>query len=260
MIFLKLGGSLITDKTLPNTPRMDVIDRLADEIASAKAENDELRLLLGHGSGSFGHPAAARHRTHLGAVSDEEWRGFAEVWLVAQRLNRLVMDALIAAGLPAVSFPPSASAISRDNILTDLNIKPIRRGLQAGLLPVVYGDVAFDEEQGSTILSTEQIFSYLAKELQPNRVLLAGREPGVFASYPEREELLPLLNNLNQPHLSQEDVEGQDVTGGMAGKVTWALGLAKALPKTEIRIFSGEDPGTVHKAILGADVGTRIQD
>ncbi|MEZ4718850.1 MAG: hypothetical protein R2851_22555 [Caldilineaceae bacterium] len=35
-IFLKLGGSLITDKRAPETPRLDVIHRLAAEIAAAR--------------------------------------------------------------------------------------------------------------------------------------------------------------------------------------------------------------------------------
>ncbi len=34
MIFLKLGGSLITDKTRDNTPRLEVIHRLARELAA----------------------------------------------------------------------------------------------------------------------------------------------------------------------------------------------------------------------------------
>ena len=38
LVFLKLGGSLITDKTQASTPRIEVIERLVDEIANAKRE------------------------------------------------------------------------------------------------------------------------------------------------------------------------------------------------------------------------------
>ncbi|MCK4693468.1 MAG: hypothetical protein KAT23_07545, partial [Anaerolineales bacterium] len=109
MILLKLGGSLITDKQRPETPRPQVLSRLAKEIAQAKQEQPELQLVVGHGSGSFGHTAAARYGTHLGASSAADWLGFAKVWAAAQRLNRLVIDALIEVGLPAIAFPPSAS-------------------------------------------------------------------------------------------------------------------------------------------------------
>ena len=57
-VFLKLGGSLITDKTQKRTPRREVIRRLADEIATERSENSELHLVIGHGSGSFGLIAA----------------------------------------------------------------------------------------------------------------------------------------------------------------------------------------------------------
>ena len=53
--FLKLGGSLITDKSRPQTARLDVLERLASEIAQAYHKHPDLSLVIGHGSGSFGH-------------------------------------------------------------------------------------------------------------------------------------------------------------------------------------------------------------
>lgn len=53
--------------------------------------------------------------------------------------------------------------------------------LANGILPVVYGDVVFDEVRGGTILSTEDLFQHLAHQLHPERVLLAGLEAGVWA-------------------------------------------------------------------------------
>ena len=62
-IFLKLGGSLITDKRSAETPRPDVIRQLAAEIADARRRNPDLRLVIGHGSGSFGHVFGHRYGT-----------------------------------------------------------------------------------------------------------------------------------------------------------------------------------------------------
>ena len=107
LVFVKLGGSVITVKTEPETARLQVIERLAGEIATALTSHPDLRLVLGHGSGSFGHPAAQRHGTHLGVHSLAGWQGFAEVAATAARLNRLVAGALLAAGVPAWSIQPS---------------------------------------------------------------------------------------------------------------------------------------------------------
>src|SRR5574341_801580 len=114
LYFLKLGGSLITDKTKPRALRMDVLDRLSAEVAAACSQNPALHLVVGNGAGSFGHIPARRYGTRQGVHTPKDWAGFAEVWHEAAALNRLVTDALHAAGLPAVAFPPSASVTARD--------------------------------------------------------------------------------------------------------------------------------------------------
>ena len=258
VVFLKLGGSLITDKARPETARLEVLTRLAREISEARAERPEMRLLLGHGSGSFGHPAAARYGTRAGARTPEEWRGFQQVWWAAHRLNRHVMDALLQAGLPAVSFPPSSHALCEGGELVELAAEPITRALEAGLLPVVQGDVAFDRTWGATIVSTEQVLGHLAGLLRPARVLLAGAEQGVYARFPAAGEPLQELRDRDLAGLSIGSAAEADVTGGMAGKVAWGLQLAAELPGTEIRIFSGALAGNLRSALEGAALGTLI--
>ena len=258
MILLKLGGSLITDKHRPETPRPRVLSRLVMEIAHAKREQPELKLVVGHGSGSFGHTVAARYRTHLGASNVADWLGFVAVWAAAQRLNRLVIDALIEVGFPAIAFPPSTSAIADDGIMVEMAIEPIKRALENSLLPVVYGDVAFDRARGASILSTEKVFAYLAKHLQPDRVLLAGHDPGVYADYPQSDEILPVVTEQDLLQINLEGAAAPDVTGGMMNKVQEAMALARTIPDLEVRIFSGEEPGTLTSALLGGSPGTRI--
>jgi isopentenyl phosphate kinase len=258
MIFLKLGGSLITDKARPEAARHDVLRRLAEEIVSARKEHPALRLLIGHGSGSFGHVAAARTRTHEGAATPQDWLGFAEVWRAANLLNRIVVDVLADAGLPVISFPPSASALARSGEVVGLAHEPIERALAHGLLPLVQGDVVFDEQRGSSIVSTERVFTWLTARLQPRRILLAGTDLGVFSDFPANQELMPTVS---QDHLAEGAVGGSaaiDVTGGMADKVRSALDWARLDPDLEVLIFSGEIPGQLEAALRGESPGTRV--
>jgi isopentenyl phosphate kinase len=258
MIFLKLGGSLITDKAMPETARIDVLARLASEIAAARRAEPSIRILIGHGSGSFGHIAAAAFRTHEGASTSREWRGFAAVWRSANRLNRLVVDSLADVGLPVISFPPSASAVAADGEIESLALGSIVRALAHGLVPLVQGDVSFDTKRGACILSTERIFSWLAPVLQPTRILLAGSDAGVFADYPNSTRVVEVFS---QDALQLFSVEGSpqtDVTGGMAEKVRSALSWSRADPHLEVRIFSGEERGSVQAALLGDRPGTQV--
>lgn len=260
MIFLKLGGSLITDKGTPRTPRLEVIDRICGEIKSALDSDPELQILLGHGSGSFGHFPASKYQTRDGVKSPADWLGFAEVWRDAAALNRLVMDSLSAAGLPGICFPPSGAVLSQHRKVQIWNLEPLCTALKNHLIPVVYGDVVFDSELGGTILSTEDLFVHLAAELRPERILLAGLDPGVWMDYPERTSLLTEISPADQ--VLSEFAIGQsaatDVTGGMAEKVYQMLDLIRSYPTMDALIFSGQEPGSVQEALLGEQLGTRI--
>jgi isopentenyl phosphate kinase len=261
LVFLKLGGSLITDKDTPRTPRSDILARLAAEIGDACRQNTQMQLVLGHGSGSFGHTPASRYGTRQGVRNRRGWLGFAEVWKEARALNQLVVEALETAGLPVIAFPPSAAVTARDGQALRWDLHPLRAALDAGLLPLVNGDTIFDEQRGGTILSTEDLFIYLARELRPRRILLAGREEGVWADYPACTHLVAEITPANYGIVAAQ-VGGSasvDVTGGMLEKVRTMLDLTGDLPGFEARIFSGLVPGLVRQALLGANPGTGIR-
>lgn len=260
LTFLKLGGSLITDKTRRHTAQKGVITRLADEIATALIKQPDLRLIIGHGSGSFGHVPAKKYGTRQGVHTPREWQGFQEVWYEASRLNCILTEALHAAGLHALAFPASAAVIAREGEIKEWDINPLTAAIEHNLLPVVYGDVTFDEILGGTILSTEDLFVHLAGWLQPRRILLAGLEDGVWEDYPQCTRLIPEITAQNFDQLSRSlgSSASTDVTGGMASKVRQALAMLELTPGAEAFIFSGVTPGNVQLALLGARLGTHL--
>lgn len=259
--FLKLGGSLITDKNQPHTVRAGALKRLAQEIADALQLRHDLQLLIGHGSGSFGHVPAENYGTRQGVSSAEGWWGFVEVYREARFLNQLVLESLLEAGLPVISFPPSAAVISAAGRVQSWDIQPIQAALATGLIPLVNGDVIFDVRRGGTILSTEELFAHLALELNPQRILLAGIEAGVWQDYPACKQLAGSItpDTFNVQDRSLTGAAAVDVTGGMRQKVEIMLSLARQIPGLEAIIFSGEEPGLVYQALLGDLPGTVIR-
>ncbi len=248
LTFLKLGGSLITDKSSQETARHDAIRRLAQEIKLALADRPDLRLVIGHGSGSFGHVIAKQYQTHLGVEGWDNWRGFAKVSVVAARLNQIVLEELDSVGVPVFRIQPSASAICEGGKLVELATEPIERALQKGLVPLVHGDVSIDRVQGGTIISTEKIFGYLAGKLSPARILLAGDFEGVWDHHKQLiAEITP--DNFEQIQSALGGSAATDVTGGMATKVSSMLMLAEATPGLQIHIFSGQIAGNVQQAL-----------
>lgn len=259
MLFLKLGGSLITDKTRDNTPRMEVLQRLAHEIRNYLDDRHPEPLLIGHGSGSFGHAAAKKYGTRTGVHSADDWRGFAEVSVVAARLNRIVADALFDAGVPVVSVLPSASTGCADGRIVRFDLRLIETALAHHLTPLVMGDVALDSIRGGTIVSTEEVFAYLADHMPVSRILLAGETAGVYRSM-DQPDILPVITPTTWQEV-QHGIgasRGADVTGGMAGKVRDMLALASAYPGMPIRIFSGLIEGSLTRALNNESIGTLL--
>ncbi len=260
LFFLKLGGSLITEKGQPYTPRPEKLADLAAQMSAACRQRPDMRLVVGHGSGSFGHAAARAYSFERGAQSAAEWRGFSEVWYQAARLNHLVIEALHDADLPVIAFPPVASVSTHEGKIFIWDLYYIQAALQAGLIPVIHGDVVFDQALGGAIVSTETLFAHLARALRPERILLAGQEEGVWERFPQRtrliREITPQTFESQKEHL-QGSAE-PDVTGGMLTKVIQMLALIRELPDLQIVIFSGETPGNVQDALLGKTPGSLL--
>ena len=260
LLFLKLGGSLITDKNIAHSARLEVMERIAGEIARSLKVNPGLKLLLGHGSGSFGHIAARKFNTRDGVKTSREWQGFAEVWQEARALNTIMIETLARAGLPVITFSPCSQVITRSHLVENWDVSGINTALENGLLPIVYGDVVFDKLIGGTILSTEEQFEYLATKLKPARILLAGIEPGVWQDFPARNGLFQLITptriELVDKYLSVS--ESPDVTGGMRSKVYSMLNLVKSGHCDEVCIFSGREDESIFNAITGLCSGTTI--
>ena len=261
LTFVKFGGSVITDKTGQEAPDLPLIRRLAAELRAALDQaGAEDRLIIGHGSGSFGHTYARRYGIHLGLAAGADWMGFAQTAAAALRLNRIVVDELLAAGVPAISFQPSATLLSQAGQLLEWDTAAIGRALTHGLVPVVHGDVAFDLSQGSAIISTEQLLGALActPALSPKRIILVG-EAGVFTADPRanpQAQRIPPINSANIKAVlaGAGASHGADVTGGMRSKVAMMWRLVEANPGLTVQLI-GTVPGLLTQALLGAATG-----
>ncbi|HWR66365.1 MAG TPA: isopentenyl phosphate kinase [Bellilinea sp.] len=260
ILFLKLGGSLITDKLNARTARKDTIQRLAGEIQSARLAQPDVQFVLGHGSGSFGHVPADKYHTRRGVHSWKDWEGFLEVWRQARELNQIMLEELTQVGMPVMAFPPSAFIQAADGQPATVQADPLRSALQAGLVPLVAGDVIFDRVLGGTIFSTEDVFLALAPHLLPDRILICGMEAGVWQDFPANTELITHITPSSFKTLDRKlsGSAGIDVTGGMRTKVDQMVALVSQFPQAQVQIFSGEAPGTLSEVLMGHPHGTLI--
>ena len=255
LVFVKLGGSIITDKLRAATPCPQTIERLATEIKAAQDARPDLRLLLGHGSGSFGHVVGKKYRVHEGIADDQDWWGYAETGTVAARLNRIVADTLLRVGVPIVSVQPSASAHCRGGELVSMEVHPVEQALRHRLVPLVYGDVAFDELQGCTIISTETVLAYLACKLHPARMVMVGQVNGVYDRDPLRNAAAQHIARITAQTFPDINAQlgrshGVDVTGGMLSKVREMISLVAKGHTHRVHLISGRREGALTRVLL----------
>jgi len=260
LILLKLGGSLITEKARPETPRREAIARLAGEIARAARETS-CRLIVGHGSGSFGHVAARESGIAAGLRSPDQRPGVSRTQERAAALHRIVIEALLEAGSLPYSIAPSSCLVSDGGRPAEIAAGPLLLALDRGLLPVLYGDVVMDHAWGVSICSTENLFEILARTLLDHgytirRALWLGETDGLYDS---AGHTLPRLSSgdLKRAAGAIGAPSGTDVTGGMLHRVETALALARlGIPSL---LANGLTPGLLERAVRGESVpGTEV--
>ncbi len=262
LTIVKLGGSLITDKRREAHARNAVIHRLSGEVATALPELGT-GLVIGHGSGSFGHVAAHRYGLGKGPFRPEtsEAIGVGITQDQAARLHRLVMHELLEQGVPAFGWAPSSALVARRGKPVRGTIEPLWEALANGWVPVIYGDVITDLEWGAGICSTETAVAYLVgrwrrRGVRVRRVIWCGETRGI---YDRDGTTIETLDSRGGSALRSqiEGAAGTDVTGGMRLRLDTALALARA--GIESLLIDGRVEGLLGRALAGGSVpGTRV--
>ena len=238
-VVLKLGGSVITEKDQPETVASDRLER-----AAAVVGEDTGPLVLVHGGGSFGHPAA-----EAAGVSPEagthDAAAVRTIHAAMGRLNDEVLHALGEAGVAAVPVRPLSTGFRTENGEVAVHTGGIQTMLEEGFVPVLHGDVIASQGNGATIVSGDELVVALARDLDAARVGLCTTVPGVLD---ETDEIIPSIEDFDAVADLLGGSRATDVTGGMAGKVQALLGL-----ETDAHVFDldglagfleGRAPGT----------------
>ncbi len=261
LILIKIGGSSITDTSREGIAKPEVIRRLAEEVGQAGKNTN---VILGHGSGSFGHIIGKKYAVQKGLINEKSREGAALTQNIAAQLHRIVINEFCLKGINALSFPPSAGAITRNRRITDWNLSAMQAALECGFLPVTCGDVVMDSQLGATIISTEEALRYIAEKLKPHKVILGGDIDGVFTANPKTTKDARLIKEINSKNI-EEALKGAgestkvDVTGGMKTKLEYAYEIARSC-HTVCQIVNIDVPGRLRSAMMNDEVtGTIIR-
>ncbi len=162
LILVKIGGSCISDKSIPKSLHENVIDNICSQIKRAGRD-----VLLVHGGGSFGHPLAKTYKINEGRLQSVENQatGFTMTHTAMIELNTIVVKKFIAHGMDAYPVQPSAIYINKNGFIHDGWVRSIDALIEEGFVPVLHGDTVVDVSRGWGILSGDAIMVHLANNL-----------------------------------------------------------------------------------------------
>lgn len=247
MFIIKLGGSVITDKTKECCFKEKTMNNLAKNIKKANKET-----IIVHGAGSFGHILAKQYKLDQGYQNPGQIKGFTLTHEKVQTLNSLVLKSLHKNEIHGVSISPHSIVKLNNYKLEKMDFKVFEEYLQKKFTPVTFGDVVLDRKLGFSICSGDLLVQELAKRFKPKRVIFVIDEDGLYTANPKIDKNAQLIEKTTIPELEKLSTfadKHADVTGGMKGKINTIKNIAQN--GIDIVLLNGNKPDRLYDALVG---------
>ncbi|MBN2603316.1 MAG: isopentenyl phosphate kinase family protein [Candidatus Thermoplasmatota archaeon] len=249
MIILKIGGSVITNKSQENTFKKQTMDRLSKEI-----KRSGKKIILVHGAGSFGHITAKKYGLQNGFQEAEQIRGFSLTHKAVQKLNSYVIESLYNQDIPAISLPPHSMLRLNNHMLKTFEFEIFNMYLKRGFFPVTFGDVVLDDTLGISICSGDLLVLSLVKYFKPEKAIFVTDEDGLYTKNPKINSDAELINSITENELENLTTDADshdDVTEGMKGKIDTIKNISKC--GIDTILLNGNKQGRLYNVLVGED-------
>lgn len=255
---LKIGGSVITDKSKPYSIRRNIVRRIARELKPYLSLNN--KLILVHGGGSYGH-YIVRMYDELARKKDAQY--YSMVTISMNELSLKIAEILRLENIPVTIVPSHVVfRLNKENNIEPYNIRVIIDHLEQGIIPILYGDLVLGRN-AFPVLSGDDISWYLACKLKASRLLFATSVDGIYAGPVGKSPIIELIkcSDTNIEEIiekSQKKVGSSiDVTGGIMNKIFVARKYGCS--NIDVIIFNGLVEDNIRKVLLGEKIlGTKV--
>ncbi|MDR0888024.1 MAG: isopentenyl phosphate kinase family protein [Candidatus Methanoplasma sp.] len=254
MILIKLGGSVITDKTQYGTFNKETVSRLCGEIKKSGQD-----VIIVHGAGSFGHVIAKEFSLQNGSTGDPKQTFAAtKVQYDVRNLNSMVIAELLSNNIPALSVPPGSCFIMDNGKLIVDNPEVLLSASRLGIMPVLFGDVVFDRTKGFGICSGDQIMEILCDIYKPEKVIFVSDIDGLYDKDPKTDKKAKFIAEVTVDAMRKIDsrISVDDVTGGVRGKMESMLRISTT--DRECILVNGTVPGRLYSLLNGETVTSTV--
>jgi isopentenyl phosphate kinase len=224
-LLIKLGGSIITDKSTPGSFRLQNVQDIAEILAEYRQSNPSTQIILVHGAGSFAHPFAKQYQL------DGQWReetawGLCRTELAVRKLNVMITEVMQEFHVPLFSISTSSMTLLQGEKGYEVDINLLQCSLDKNLIPTLYGDVALGIRESYQVISGDVLIKDIASKLPNISIITIGDTAGV---YDKDGKTVSKINSENFEKIlkSVTGSKGIDVTGGMRQKLIELMGVAE---------------------------------
>jgi len=259
LILLKLGGSLLTDKSTAYKLREEVIKAVAVEIKECINLGLIKSLVIVHGVGSFGHPPVLKYNLHKGFRNKDQLISMSKTQQIVNELRKAIAITFIEEGVPINLMHASSMIVGDKMVITDHAFTSLKGFLSLGMVPLIGGDMMFDTSMGFSVCSGDQLAVVLTSVLQANQLLFATDVAGVFDFDPKLGEHAQLLKEININEVEQllsktSEVAKSDASGKMQGKLLSLASIKDQIREgLEVAIFSMNKKGVLKNYLKGQE-------
>jgi len=223
LVIVKLGGSLITNKDIPESANIHNIKLVCREISGAVSRDKTPQLILIHGGGSFGHYFAKKFGLRTVLEKKVSSEGLAKTAAAMFKLHSILLEELNSAGVYCGTILPIEILSRNGDSVTVLGESRIESMLENSLVPITFGNISIFEN-GSYIISGDKIALALGRKFRVRKVIFAMDVDGVYRSAQLKG---PIIRELSGEPQIKSTIRDFDVTGGLQAKISAGLELSK---------------------------------
>lgn len=257
---IKLGGALITDKSTPYTIRENIIENAAKEIKECMDSGLIEKLVLIHGVGSFGHPPVLKYELYKGFKDPGQLMHLSSTQKIVNQLRTKIAEKFQAVDIPINLMHASSIVIGNKMKITEYMFEALKGYLSLGMIPLIGGDMMYDNGMGFSVCSGDQLSVVISRELKANHLIFATDVAGIYDSDPKINKDASLIREININEVDSlikqlDESKPADASGRMKGKLK-TLATVKDLIRSglDTAILSMTQPNILKSYLKGEDV------
>lgn len=262
---IKLGGALITDKSTPYKMREDIIETAAEEIKECIDLGLIEGLVIVHGVGSFGHPPVLKYELYKGFKNQGQLMHLSNTQQIVNQLRNKIAEIFQNNDIPINLLHASSMVIGNKMKITEYMFEALKGYLSLGMVPLIGGDMMYDNGMGFSVCSGDQLSVVISREIKAHRLIFATDVAGIYDSDPKINKEASLIREINMNEVETiikqlDESKAADASGRMKGKLMTLISI-KDLIKNGLEpvILSMMQPNILKNFLEGKDISvTRV--